>query len=133
MYTDVDQIKANVKPEWDKCGRTKFAKGAQVRVQAKIVGAMGSESDVGKFYRGRIGTVVAVTCNASGLIRGESGEVIHHKTGERVYQNTRMYTKYYVKFDDGRIHGFHSHHLEEVSKDTLTRISGVKSIFTDVV
>lgn len=49
MYTDVDQIKADVKPEWDKCGRTKF--------------------------------------------------------------------------DDGRIHGFHSHHLEEVSKDTLTHIS----------
>ena len=52
----------------------------------------------------QIGEVVAVSCLPDGRIRNNE-----FRTG----QATRMFTRYYIRFMDGTIMGFDSHHLKQ--------------------
>lgn len=55
-------------------------------------------------YNQGIGRIIAVTTTDGKRIRGDS------PTGKR----ERQFTRYYVKFMDGEIFGYHSHYLQEV-------------------
>ena len=110
MYTDIKDVKAVIKTDWKKTGRTKFAPGDRVRVMRDLAKHSGMDtSDVIKNLSGRTGIVKGVTCTSDGTIRG---------TG---YCH-RMYTKYYVKFGNGKFYGIHSHWLEEVKSKQRSKL-----------
>ena len=99
MYKSITDIKANVKYNWDH-GNCKFKPGARVRVNESVVNSYGK-----KYFSKRIqnrhgveGNVVAVSCTWDGTIRSVN----------------RMFTRYYVQFNDGGIIGIHSHALDSV-------------------
>ena len=118
MYKSTEEIKANVKLNWKGQG-CKFNPGTRVMVDRSAgneefsfhkndgtyVRNVVHKSIYSKPIQNRVGAkgnVVAVSCTPDGLIRGyNKGSV-------------RMYTRYYVQFDDGSIFGIHSHHLSRV-------------------
>ena len=112
MYTDIKDVKAVIKTDWEKTGRTKFAPGDKVRIMRKLAqsGSMDSSGPI-RNLAGRTGIVKGVTCTSDGTIRGASVGYCH-----------RMYTKYYVKFGNGKIYGIHSHWLEEVKSKQRSKL-----------
>ncbi len=89
-------IKANVVYNWDH-PRHKFFPNDEV----KVAYVLETESKVLQSKVGQIGKVVARSATKDGLARG-------HNT---FYG--RAFTRYYVEFSDGSIHGYHSHYLEK--------------------
>ena len=65
-----------------------------------------------KNLSGRIGKVLGVTCTKDGTIRCAATDGYCH----------RMYTKYYVKFGNGKSYGIHSHWLEKVESKHRSRV-----------
>jgi hypothetical protein len=57
-------------------------------------------------YKGRVGTVIAVTCTPDGLIRGQAPNGI----------TNRQYTRYYLQFPDKEIVAYESCYLAPISK-----------------
>ena len=113
MYTDIKDVKAVIKTDWEKTGRTKFSPGSMVRVMRELGKHHGDDSSqLIKNLAGRIGRVQGVTCTRDGTIRGASTDGYCH----------RMYTKYYVKFGNGKIYGIHSHWLEEVESKQRSKV-----------
>ena len=110
MYTNTDEIKANVKLNWNH-GNCKFNPGSRVKVNRLVKGwTIGQGHFVRESYFskpiqskcGEEGNVVAVSCTPDGKIRG-------YNKG-----SSRMYTRYYVQFNDNSILGIHSHALDSV-------------------
>ena len=101
IATNVNQIKANVKTGWSH-HKHKFQPGELATVNESILPHRhgGYESQIKQRRVGRSGVVVAVSCLPNGNTRSSK------------YDTDRMYTKYYLKFQDGPIMGFHSHHLD---------------------
>ena len=93
-----NEIKANVMYDWDaNAKRTKFGPGDSVKVlNVDYRGDHSSEERQATI--GKTGKVIAVTTTGNGKVRGRD----------------RMYTRYYVEFQNGQVHGFHSHFLEKV-------------------
>lgn len=103
MYTKtgaIKDVKAVHKTSWDKKNRTKFAPGDLVRVSKHIFPGTG-ESERTTARRGQIGIIMGVTCTSDGSIRGRSSGYCD-----------RMYTRYFVAFNDGKVLGLHSHNLQ---------------------
>lgn len=110
MYKSTDEIKANVKLNWNH-HNCKFNPGSRVKVNRLVKGwTIGQGHFIRESYfskpiqskYGEEGNVVAVSCTDDGLIRGYNGGT------------TRMYTRYYVQFNDDSILGIHSHALDSV-------------------
>ena len=107
MYTNTNQIRANVKTKWNH-PNCKFQRGDRVVVNEYVLpcptgyGRSGAESQLQRDRAGEEGHVVAVSCTDSGTIRGQSN---NGRFG-------RQFTRYYVQFCDGAIHGLHSHFLD---------------------
>jgi len=116
MYKSTDEIKANVKLNWNH-HNCKFRPGDRVYVNYAVKDKLSSFTDKEGIYErvivnksyfskpiqnrvGEEGNVVAVSCTSNGLIRGYSNG------------SSRMYTRYYVQFNDGSIIGIHSHALD---------------------
>lgn len=105
IATNVNQIRARVKTRWSH-PLHKFQPGELAVVNEHILPdrrGFAYESRIKQRRAGRTGVVVAVTCLPNGNTRSCG----------RMYGD-RMYTKYYLKFHDGPILGFHSHHLDRV-------------------
>ena len=118
IYKEVNEIKANVKIDWSH-GNHKFQPGDAVEVNGNVIPRewVGTDGTIkkGRSYVsqrrqrrvGRVGQVVAVTCLPNGKVRSN-------------YRTTwttpsRMYTRYYIKFTDGIIMGYESHHLNKAT------------------
>jgi hypothetical protein len=102
----IADIKANVKFKWDH-HNCKFAPGDRVTVNSD--GALGYNS---KKIKDRVtlpGNILAVSCGKDGNIRTR---IKFNPHGRRILNN-RMFTRYFVQFDDGEIIGIHSHHLDK--------------------
>jgi len=115
MYTNTKQIRANVKTSWSH-PNCKFQRGDRVKVDESAGGYGWTGTDgaprVTASYNsrpiqdriGQEGHVVAVSCTPDGRIRGKAPNGYCE----------RMYSRYYVQFCDGVIHGLHSHFLTSV-------------------
>jgi len=111
IYTQVSHIQATVKSDWSHHNH-KFQMNEHVEVSHRVKPRQWVASDgsiktprgyvsVKKQQRaGHVGRVVAVSCTSSGRVRSNW----HGHT-------SRMYTKYYVQFEDQEILGYDSHHL----------------------
>ena len=104
---NVEDIKAHVITSWDH-PRSKFKPGDSVIV--KVGEGANQEARVG-----RVGKVVAVSAVKSGQIRGRPGTAI--VDGKPQYISERMFTRYYVQFEDDCILGIHSHFLKKIDRD----------------
>lgn len=91
------QIKANVVYDWNHPNH-KFFPGEKVRVSY----VLDTESKVLQSRIGQRGTVIARSSTSSGTARGGVDSIFG-----------RMFTRYYVQFDDGEINGYHSHYIEK--------------------
>lgn len=111
-YQKITDIKANIKTEWSH-GNHKFQPGDFVQVanwitsndrlvDGRIIEGHSYESLVKQSKVGKIGKVIGVTCLPGGAVRSNSWA-----TGS----TSRMYTRYYIQFNNKQILGFHSHHL----------------------
>ena len=112
-YRSVNDIKACVTARWNH-KNCKFQRGEHAEVSAqvlprewvstdgKIRAGHSHVSQVKQRRVGRVGQVVAVSCINDGTrrIRGTGWP-----------GQSRMYTRYYIRFMDGIIMGFDSHHL----------------------
>ena len=90
-------IKANVVYNWNHPNH-KFFPGDEVKVGYVLE----TESKVLQSRVGQTGKVIARSATKDGLARG---------------YNTcygRAFTRYYVEFSDGSIHGYHSHYINKV-------------------
>jgi hypothetical protein len=105
---NVGDIKAHVITSWDH-PRSKFKPGDSVIVRA-------GEGANQEARVGTVGTVVAVSAVKSGHIRGRQGSITM-PDGRQEYVNERMYTRYYVQFEDDCIFGIHSHFLKKLDRD----------------
>ena len=92
-------IKADVLYNWDHVAN----KGCKFLPKdlVKINHIPSYQSQLANSYAGQIGTVIAVSSGAPGLIRGD-------------YR--RQFTRYYVEMQDGEIIGTHSHYLTKAEK-----------------
>lgn len=111
-YTTLHDIQARVTARW-KHPRCKFQRGDTAQVNTLVLptrfqGRTRPHYTSGPQQRrvGRAGEVVAVSCLPDGRIRSNT-----YRNG----QVTRMFTRYYVRFSDGVIQGFESHHLDRVA------------------
>ena len=98
MIKRIKDIKAHIRTDWQYSGRgriPKFMPGDFV-----LVKSLHSETFPARYFLLKRGEVVAVTCASDGKLRG-------HNT-----HYGRAYTKYYVRFGDKTIRGFHSNNLE---------------------
>lgn len=113
--TSVDDIKAKILTVWNKgmSRGCRFLPGSKVTV----IKVSENESDVLQKRSGQSGIIIAVTCGKDKMLRGASWDGAL----------PRAYTRYYVQFADGRIHGFHSHYLE--SNDSFQDRVRLESIF----
>lgn len=105
---NIEDIKAHVITSWDH-PRSKFKPGDSVIV--RVGEGANQEARVGT-----VGTVVAVSAVKSGHIRGRQGSIAM-PDGRQEYVNERMYTRYYVQFEDDCIFGIHSHFLKKIDRD----------------
>ena len=115
-YRSPQDIKATVKTDWTH-HNCKFQPGAHAEVSAQVlprewVSREGTiragRSHVSRRKQQRVaqvGEVVAVSCLPNGRIR--SNDLSYRNGGA-----TRMYTRYYIRFRDGQIMGYDSHHLK---------------------
>ena len=111
-YKTLGHIRANVTARWSHAN-CKFQRGdlAEVSVNVlprdyvKMDGGVGhGHSHVSQIKQrrvGRVARVIAVSCINDGT-RRIRGDGVNH---------SRMYTRYYVRFSDGVIMGYDSHHL----------------------
>ena len=111
-YRHLHDIRANVTARWNH-KNCKFQRGDYAEVTSQVLprqyvkmdGGIGDgHSHVSQIKQrrvGQVGRVIAVSCinDGSRRIRGD---------GRRHF---RQFTRYYVQFKDGVIHGFDSHHL----------------------
>ena len=109
-YKTLHDIRARVTARW-KHPRCKFQRGDHAEVSAQVLPRQYVKMDggVGEGHSyvsrkkqtrvGQIGRVIAVSCTRSGNIRGDG------------VRQSRMYTRYYIQFQDGEILGYDSHHL----------------------
>jgi len=114
-YKELHDIKAVVTARW-KHKNCKFQRHDHAEVSPQVlprewVGQDGKirtgssyVSQVKQRRVGRVGKVLAVSCNALGKIRSNRGHA------SRVAE--RQYTRYYIQFSDGVIMGYDSHHLK---------------------
>jgi hypothetical protein len=112
-YKTTQQIRAHVRTDWSH-SNCKFQPGDYAEVTAQVLprqyvkmdGGIGDgHSYVSKKKQTRvaqIGRVRAVSCLPDGRIRSNRYKYPH---------NTRMFTRYYIQFNDGEILGYDSHHL----------------------
>jgi len=112
-YKTIQDIRARVRTDWNH-PNCKFQPGDYAEVSAQVLPRQYVKMDGGisdghtyvshkKQTRvAQIGQVRAVTCMPDGRIRN------NHFHGA---QASRMYTRYYVQFQDGEILGYDSHHL----------------------
>lgn len=113
-YKNLHDIRARVTARW-KHPNCKFKPGDYAEVSAQVLprqyvkmdGGIGDgNSYVSRKKQSRvaqIGRVRAVSCLPDGRIRNNE-----FRTG----QSTRMFTRYYIQFNDGEILGYESHHLK---------------------
>jgi len=103
------KIKAKVMYQWDRKQnpRCKFIPGDEVFVEY-----VAHNSSFAEMYKGRHGRVEAVTTTDGKAIRGPS------PTG----YSDRMFTRYYVRFDDGEVFGFHSQCLVMSDNERKRRV-----------
>jgi hypothetical protein len=106
----ITDIKANVKFKWDH-HNCKFAPGDRVTVNKH--GGLDYNSKKIKDRVSLPGNVLAVSCGGDGNIRTR---IRFCPQGRRTLNN-RMFTRYFVQFDDGEIIGIHSHHLDKFRSD----------------
>ena len=116
IYKTLHDIQARVTARWSH-PNCKFKRGDHAEVSAQVLPREYVRSDgsispgnsyVSKIKQrrvGRVGKVIAVSCNALGKIRSNHGGASHVAE--------RMYTRYYIQFTDGVIMGYDSHHLNE--------------------
>jgi len=118
-YKTLGHIRANVTARWNH-KNCKFQPGDHAEVSAQVLPREWVHQDecggrrirAGHSYVShkkqqrvaQVGRVVAVSCLKNGHIR--SGDD-HWTRG----LPSRMYTRYYIRFKDGEIMGFDSHHL----------------------
>lgn len=112
-YKTLHDIKARVTARW-RHKNCKFQRGDHAEVTAQVlprqyvkmdggIGAGHSYVSQKKQRRvGQVGRVIAVSCMPDGRIRNN-----RHTSG----QSIRMYTRYYIQFNDDVIMGYDSHHL----------------------
>jgi len=112
-YKTTEHIRAHVTTDWSH-SNCKFQPGDYAEVSAQVLprqyvkmdGGIGDgHSYVSKKKQSRvaqIGRVRAVSCLPDGRIRSNRYKYPH---------NTRMFTRYYIQFNDGEILGYDSHHL----------------------
>lgn len=91
------EIQAHVVYNW-KHPNHKFFPGDKV----KVTYVLNTESKVLQSRTGQKGTVIARSSTSDGTARGG----LDCSFG-------RAFTRYYVKFNDGEIHGYHSHYIEK--------------------
>lgn len=91
------QIKANVVYDWNHPNH-KFFPAERVRVSY----VLDTESKILQSRIGQTGTVIARSATSDGRARGGADTIFG-----------RMFTRYYVKFNDGEINGFHSHYIKK--------------------
>ena len=122
-YRSVNDIKACVTARWNH-KNCKFQRGEHAEVSAQVLPREWVSTDgkirAGRSYVsqikqrrvGRVGEVVAVSCINDGTRRIRGGG---HDTrpGNGPRTASRMYTRYYIRFMDGVIMGFDSHHLRK--------------------
>jgi len=109
----IEDIKAVVKFNWNH-HNCKFSPGDRVVVNED--GRRLYNSDNIRKRVGTHGNILAVTVGSDGNIRTKTKRNEDH----RICQRERMYTRYYVQFNDGEIIGIHSQHLnKEVSKGDI--------------
>lgn len=117
-YTTTDDIRAHVTTSWSHAN-CKFQPDDFAEVSAQVLPREWVHEDEcggrrirpGRTYvsekkRGRVaqvGRVIAVSCLEDGRIRSNT-----YRPG----QPTRMFTRYYIQFNDGEILGYESHHLK---------------------
>ena len=107
-----NQVSAVIITQWEH-RKAKFRPGDIVRVRS----ASSLESGVVQGRVGNIGQVVAATATRAGKMRSNEPGPGSEFNGFHI--PTRMYTKYYVLFDDDRIIGFHSHYLELAQRSDI--------------
>ena len=113
-YKTLHDIKAVVTARW-KHPNCKFQRHEHAEVSSQVLPRewVGRDGEIrsGRSYVsqvkqrrvGRVGKVLAVSCNSLGKIRSNRGGASHVAE--------RMYTRYYIQFTDGVIMGYDSHHL----------------------
>ena len=116
-YKTLNEIKARVTARW-KHKNCKFQRGDHAEVNVNVIPRewVGHDGTIiaGRSYVsavkqrrvGRVGRVVAVSCLPCGRIRSNLG-------GNGYNGPSRMYTRYYIRFKDGVIMGYDSHHLNK--------------------
>ena len=92
------EIQAHVVYNW-KHPNHKFFPGDKVKVTHVLEH---SESKVLQSRIGQKGTVIARSATSDGKARGGTDSWYG-----------RAFTRYYVRFNDGEINGFHSHYIEK--------------------
>jgi hypothetical protein len=114
-YKTLHDIKAVVTARW-KHKNCKFQRHDHAEVSSQVlprewVGRDGEicaghsyVSQIKQRRVGRVGKVLAVSCNSLGKIRSNRGHA------GRVAE--RQFTRYYIQFRDGVIMGYDSHHLK---------------------
>ena len=90
-----DTIKANVMFDW-KHHNCKFHPGNIAKVNDEVINN-GYNSNRRRSFKGKIGKIVAVSTPDGKLIRGDG---------------RRMYSTYYVEFDNKEVCGFDACHLD---------------------
>ena len=93
----MNEIQAHVVYNW-KHPNHKFFHGDVV----KVVYVLETESKVLQSRIGQKGTVIARSTTSDGSARGSN---------DTFYG--RAFTRYYVKFEDGEINGYHSHYIKK--------------------
>jgi len=99
MKDILSQIEANVTQTWSHPNH-KFFPGDSAKVKYTYT----EESRVLNARIGEVGTVVARSCAKDGTARGPSLKGWY----------PRCWTRYYVQFEDGNVHGFQSQCLVRV-------------------
>lgn len=111
-YKTLHDIRARVTARW-KHPRCKFQRGDHAEVSVNVLprqyvkmdGGVGEgHSHVSRKKQQRvaqIGQVIAVSCLSDGRIRSHGYNT-----------PSRMFTRYYIRFNDGEIMGYDSHHLK---------------------
>jgi hypothetical protein len=114
IYKTLHDIQARVTARWSH-PNCKFKRGDHAEVSAQVLPRQyvqmdgqiaNGRSHVSKIKQrrvGQVGVVRAVSCNELGNIRSNAGAASHVAS--------RMYTRYYIQFNDGAIMGYDSHHL----------------------
>ena len=119
-YTTTAHIRARVTTSWNH-PNCKFQPGAHAEVSAQVLPREWVHQDEcgGRRIRAgrshvsarkqarvaQVGEVLAVSCLPSGKIRSNNRDYLSGGS-------TRMFTRYYIRFQDGEIMGFDSHHLK---------------------